>query len=53
MSSPESEWASQYKLNLLEPRDPWLAIALLELTSTSSAEKHRTHHERLTDFLVG
>jgi hypothetical protein len=29
-----------------------LAIAPLALASISSAEKHGTHHARLTDFLV-
>jgi hypothetical protein len=40
-------------LNLLKLRDPRLAIALLALTNTSSAETHGTHHARLTDFQVG
>jgi hypothetical protein len=38
---------------LLKLRGPRLAIALLALANTSSAETHGTHHALLTDFLVG
>jgi hypothetical protein len=44
MLSPEFGLASQYKLGLLELRDPLLAIAPLALTNTSSADTHGTHH---------
>ena len=40
-------------LGLLELRGPRLAIALLALASTSSAEIHGKHHALLTDFMVG
>jgi hypothetical protein len=51
--SLEFELSSRCKSRLLEPRDLQLAIALLVLTSISSAETHGTHHVRLTNFLVG
>jgi hypothetical protein len=39
-------------LNLLELRGLRLAISLLVLTNTYSAETYGTHHARLIDFLV-
>jgi hypothetical protein len=52
MLSPESELASRCTSNLLEPQDPQLAIALLVLARTSSAETHGTHHAQLIDFPI-
>jgi hypothetical protein len=39
-------------LKLLGLQGPMLAIALLALANTSSAETHGTHHAPLTNFLV-
>jgi hypothetical protein len=40
-------------LGLLELRDPELAVVLLVLAKTSSAETHGTNHALLTGYLVG
>jgi hypothetical protein len=47
------ELASRYMLSLLRLRGSRLAIALLALANTSSAETHGTHHAQLTEFPVG